>query len=117
MADTFWIHCNRCLKLFVEAVPKNGPFFVTNCAHVFCQDCANHVTSSGQRSKCFVCNKTDVKTTPMDKNLSPDIRLAFSNVLMQIKAMYTAADFQTTQLKHYVRESYKSLKAMGDQAR
>ena len=114
MADMFWTHCNRCLTLYVEVAAKNGLFFVTNCAHVFCQDCANHVT---QRSKCFVCNKTDVKTTAMDKNLLPEIRTAFSSILMQVKDLYTAADFQTTQLKHYIGNSYKRLKSMGDQAR
>lgn len=119
MADMFWIHCNRCLTLFVEVSAKNGLFYVTNCGHVYCQDCAKRCcdVSSGQRTKCFVCNKTDVRPMPMDKNLRPDVKDYFTSIPALIKALYTAADFQNTQLRNFITKGYQNLKNMNEQCR
>ena len=54
---------------------------------------------------------------PMDKNLRPDVKDYFTSIPALIKALYTAADFQNTQLKYFISNSYKNLKTMTEKAR
>ena len=54
---------------------------------------------------------------PMDKNLRPDVKDYFTSIPALIKALYTAADFQNTQLRNFITKGYQNLKNMNDQCR
>ena len=112
--DLYWVHCNRCLILLNDALPKKIRFYVTNCTHIFCQECVNYMQNS---QKCFVCPNTAVRSTPMDNNMKPDIKNAFSNVLVNIKSLYSTVDFQTKHMHNLVGTYRKNVATLGNQMR
>ena len=36
----FWIHCNRCYQ---RPASPEAKFYVTNCGHIYCRNCAGGV--------------------------------------------------------------------------
>ncbi|XP_071957382.1 E3 ubiquitin-protein ligase RNF212B-like [Antedon mediterranea] len=70
MAD--WVHCNHC---FNRPGATDLRFFLTNCAHIFCQVCIGKVTST---NKCRKCEK-DCTVIPLTSQLKPEVQIFFQD--------------------------------------
>ena len=106
--EGYWIYCQRCLLAFMESNGKT--FYLTNCFHIFCQDCRPH-------NKCGHCANPQVQTLRIDENIKPDIRMAFSNLGNMMKTMYNIHQLQRSHLGDTLKAYKKSLSGLGTQLR
>ncbi|XP_077511670.1 uncharacterized protein LOC144122031 isoform X2 [Amblyomma americanum] len=98
------VYCNNC---FAQPT-RTSLFFVTSCAHVFCQGCKDDCT----RSKCKICNAA-CSTAALSQNMSPDVRELFKDPKIIMQKATMIAGFQVSQLSGlsaYLRQQVDSLK-------
>jgi hypothetical protein len=109
----YYVHCNRCLLHLEEATAKNTTLHVTNCGHIFCNDCVLSCTNT----KCFICGSTTVRTIILDSTLKPDVKAAFCDVSSQMKSLFQAFDFQQIHIKNLISTYKKNVSTLGNQLR
>ncbi|XP_077503535.1 E3 ubiquitin-protein ligase RNF212B-like isoform X2 [Amblyomma americanum] len=98
------VYCNNC---FAQPT-RTSLFFVTTCAHVFCQGCKEDCT----RSKCKICNAT-CSTASLSQNMSADVRELFKDPKIIMQRAMMISGFQLSQLSGlsaYLRQQVNSLK-------
>ncbi|XP_022110496.1 probable E3 SUMO-protein ligase RNF212 isoform X2 [Acanthaster planci] len=87
MAD--WVHCNQC---FLQ--PGGGKkFFLTNCAHIFCDGCIQE----GSKNQCHTCG-SHCTTIELSSKMKPDVEIFFQSpheiARKQHKQLMQVMDFQ-----------------------
>ena len=70
----FWIHCNRCYQR-----PKSpeSKYYVTNCGHLYCRNCAAAVHKT---KKCGACGVANVGFVQIGPKMSAETKAGFKYV-------------------------------------
>ena len=105
--EVYWIHCQRCLLPFMDNEGKT--FFLTNCFHIYCQDC--------RQVKCSQCGNPQAQMLKIDEHIKPDIKMAFSNLGNMMKTMYNIHSLQRSHIGETLKAYKKSLAGLGNQLR
>ncbi|XP_037284414.2 nenya isoform X3 [Rhipicephalus microplus] len=99
------VYCNNCF-----AQPrKTLMFYVTTCAHVYCQTCKEDCT----RGSCKMCGAT-CSTAALSQDMSPEVRELFRDPKQMFNKAVMIADFQVSQLVRlvgFLRQEVSTLKA------
>ncbi len=92
-----WIHCNKC-----GAKPTGTVnFFVTNCGHIFCEDCARTLVGTG--AVCPYCSNPRTRSIPISPStLMPEIKRVFESVASKLDKLLRKYKFQARQYKYLV---------------
>ena len=105
--EVYWIHCQRCLLPFMDNEGKT--FYLTNCFHIYCQDC--------RQIKCSQCGNPQAQMLKIDEHIKPDIKMAFSNLGNMMKTMYNIHSLQRSHIGETLKAYKKSLAGVGNQLR
>ena len=103
-----YIHCNRCLLHQKEATNQSIDLFVYGCGHIFCRQCLN----SGTGKQCYVCKAPNPTSTPINSNLSEDMKCIMSSPASLLKAIEQNLGFQKMQGKIFAELSEKRITEM-----
>ena len=76
------------------------------------------MTVVSQSRKCNCCpNKALRSIGALDPSLKPEVKPFFSNVLMNMKSVHQALEYQTAQIKHLVGNYRTNRAKLGNQLR
>lgn len=99
------VYCNNCF-----AQPSRTlMFYVTTCAHVYCQTCKEDCT----RSSCKMCGAT-CSTAALSQNMSQDVRELFKDPKHILQRAMMITEFQVSQLVRLatcLRQEVSTMKA------
>ncbi|TRY62790.1 hypothetical protein TCAL_00380 [Tigriopus californicus] len=87
--DLFWIHCNECVYLPESGATKQ--IFLTNCGHVFCEEC---VPLRNSPAKCPMCQAHPLKCIELGASMKADVAKMFQDPVEKIKALFKSVQFQ-----------------------
>ncbi|KAL1439716.1 hypothetical protein MTO96_009584 [Rhipicephalus appendiculatus] len=94
------VYCNNCFS----QPSRTLMFYVTTCAHVYCQTCKEDCT----RSSCKMCGAT-CSTAALSQNMSQDVRELFKDPKHTLQRAMMIGEFQVTTLK----ANYKKATELG----
>ncbi|KAH9502935.1 hypothetical protein Btru_072410 [Bulinus truncatus] len=105
-----WLHCNGCLC----SPEHNLKFYLTNCSHIFCQNCVQSCT----KEKCKICGSL-CKTLLLNNKISKDVESLFLTPTEQLKSCLNkieqAAEFQKNHQKRLVKQHRMRIKGLQSQ--
>ena len=107
--DRSWLCCNHCG--LPQGVNRNKKFFLTNCAHVYCENC--HLEAI--RPKCYVCGSPKARTLLIDDGLKREYLILFDELKTILTYFLQAEDFQCKQFIIGHRPWKKKMAALGYQ--
>ncbi len=114
--DIDWVKCNKCLCALTEVYPQKR-LCLTNCGHIFCQECVVPCV----QSKCFICSAPKPKTVEIGEALQPDLRLHFLQIAKHpvMNKLLMAMKFRDEQelltfrlIDHDLKKNEESLKKL-----
>eukprot|EP00794_Sanderia_malayensis_P010695 gene10694-11832_t len=83
MAD--WVHCNSCFKQPFEVKIQ---FNLTNCGHIYCENCLRQASEF-----CQLC-KQKASCIPLSNKMKPEVEKFFVSPREKIKQIMEVMDFQ-----------------------
>lgn len=98
-----WVHCNNC---YVQPGELEVKFFITNCGHIYCDNCLKSNTSE----KCIVC-QVKYASLPLSSNMNSEIEIYFHDPVISLKKQIKILEFQQNhriRLLSYNKEKLKN---------
>ncbi|XP_032671764.1 probable E3 SUMO-protein ligase RNF212 [Odontomachus brunneus] len=107
--DTFLLNTSICNKCFTLKYRGKQPYLLTQCAHIYCQDCWQKA-----EKHCTLCGNNDVLTVELGEQLPPKVKPLFEPLAETLKTCFfdilRVDEFRNNQLKivmHYLIELEK----------
>ncbi|XP_029680783.1 uncharacterized protein LOC115246226 [Formica exsecta] len=100
--------CNKC---FIPIYRGKLPYNITQCGHIFCQDCLQQV-----KKQCFQCKYTDPAYLLLEEPLMPKRISLFTSFSEVLEILLNKEIFESNQLKitmerfHNLDNKYEMLK-------
>ncbi|XP_057324282.1 zip homologous protein 2-like [Microplitis mediator] len=110
MSQINWLRCNKCRLLMSSAIRN---FFISQCGHIFCHECA---TAGG--TVCQQCQAPDIRLLELKEPLPPVIADLHTPCIEFMEQMVMTAKFQLGQIaavNKFVQntdDKYSSLKRL-----
>lgn len=90
---TEWMFCNRCLLSITRGYEKHLSFHITNCGHIYCQDCVQPCIAP----KCFVCKSDHPLASLIDSDMKIDMIMSCQSVCKLLNCLIQAAKLHRMQ--------------------
>ena len=88
--DWHWVYCQRCLLTTNRSRDARVlQFYITNCGHTFCEQCAG----TGLSQQCFLCGRSGPKTMVVNQQLRGDMQLSCQNISASFATLTQAYTF------------------------
>ncbi|XP_044755387.1 RING finger protein narya-like [Coccinella septempunctata] len=97
-----WVHCNNCFEQLQKN--KNVSFFLTECGHITCEKCVEHMRTP---PTCMICRKS-TSLIKLSKDMNPSLRCFFNPLDIQLKKCIEIYNFQNNHresiLANYIKK-------------
>ena len=107
----FWIHCNRCYQ---RPASPEAKFYVTNCGHIYCRNCAGGVHKT---KKCDACGTTNVGFVQIGPNMTPETKAGFKKMTDRLQEVFKKVEFQQMMYRHLIQGLKGQVKDARDMAK
>ena len=103
--------CNRCLLFAEDALPRGLKFHITNCGHVYCQDCNEACINP----ECFACGSKSARSVVINNDLHDTVKICFTSSKAILGHLDRAFNFREYQMRLFEEVYEKNISSLTKQ--